>query len=247
MLKTLIISPDANDQHWIADELECLCPQVQLVATTQSTANGIKIVEQKTPDLVICNLNQSSTLNDQFLRKIAWFDLELILISKDISFALQAIHLSASGYILEPISRRELINAVYRVERKLHMKREIQSNKELLKRLVSKFDETKQIGIPTIKGYDFLYIKDIIRCEGLDKYTRVITLDKSNIVSSKNLGEFRKLLESYNFFSPHKSHLINLNYLKQYLKEGIIIMQDQSQVPISRRKKQCFLSLIKHL
>jgi two-component system LytT family response regulator len=81
----------------------------------------------------------------------------------------------------------------------------------------------------------------------LQKCTRVITRDKTDIVSSYNLGEFRKMLEPYGFYSPHKSHLINLNYIRKYHKEGNILMVNHSYVPVAKRKKKEFLNQVKHI
>ena len=97
---------------------------------------------------------------------------------------------------------------------------------------------------PTLKGFDFISIHDIIRCEGLQKCTRIITQEKSDIISSYNIGEFVKRLEKHGFFQNHKSHLINLRHIKQYYKEGTIKMADNSFVPVSKRKKSQFLKLM---
>lgn len=103
------------------------------------------------------------------------------------------------------------------------------------------------VGIPNIEGFDFVFVKEIIRCEGLQKCTRIITTSKTDIISSYNIGEFRKLLEPYHFFSPHKSHLINLAFIKKYKREGTILLQDNSSIPVSKRKKNEFLELVIHL
>jgi two-component system LytT family response regulator len=103
------------------------------------------------------------------------------------------------------------------------------------------------IGIPTMEGYEFIMTNEVIRCEGLQKCTRVITTTKTDIVSSYNIGVFIKLLEPYNFFSPHKSHLINLLFIKRYLREGTIVLKDNSCVPVSKRRKSEFIGRVVHI
>jgi len=85
-------------------------------------------------------------------------------------------------------------------------------------------------------------IKNIIRCEGWQKYTKIYLVDGSCIVSSYNLGVFKNMLLSYDFYSCHKSHLINKKHINRYLKEGIIILSNENQVPVSRRKKEQFIN-----
>lgn len=108
-------------------------------------------------------------------------------------------------------------------------------------------DKERVVGIPTIDGYEFLFPNEIIRCEGLQKCTRILTSTKTDIISSYNIGEFKKLLESFHFYAPHKSHLINLAYVKKYKREGIIILRDNTQIPVSKRRKGDFLEMIHHL
>ena len=85
------------------------------------------------------------------------------------------------------------------------------------------------IGIPTMEGYEIIQPEDVIRCEGMQNCTRIITKERSDIISSYNLGKFIKLFGNEIFFSPHKSHLINFLHVKKYLKEGTIIMNDGSE------------------
>ena len=80
----------------------------------------------------------------------------------------------------------------------------------------------------------------------MQKCTRIITTTKTDIISSYNIGEFKKLLEPYGFFVTHKSHLINLTFVKHYRREGTIILKDNSSVPVSKRRKAIFLKQVIH-
>lgn len=106
---------------------------------------------------------------------------------------------------------------------------------------------TKLIGIPTMEGIDFLYCHEIIRCEGLQKCTRIVSTRGLAMVSAYNIGEFKKLLEEYGFFSCHKSHLINLMHVKKLTREGFVYLSDNGAVPLARRKRIEFLAMLKHL
>ena len=84
----------------------------------------------------------------------------------------------------------------------------------------------------------------MVRFEGLQRCTQVFLKSGGRIVSSHNLGAFKNQLQTASFFLCHKSHLINLDYIKRYDKEGIIKMVDGSSVPLSRRKKTEFLDMV---
>ena len=99
------------------------------------------------------------------------------------------------------------------------------------------------LGIPHLHGISFVKGEEIIRCEGMQRLTKVVTTDGS-IISSYNIGEFCILLKGWGFFLSHKSHLINLNFLRNYDTEGIITLRDGSSVPLARRRREAFMAQI---
>lgn len=92
-------------------------------------------------------------------------------------------------------------------------------------------------------------IDNIIRCESEDYYTKFFLKEGKVIMVSKTLKENEELLAEYNFIRPHKSHLINLKYVKSFLRMdgGSIVMTDGSQVPVSRRKREQILDVLNNL
>ena len=64
---------------------------------------------------------------------------------------------------------------------------------------------------------------------------------------SKTLKEYEELLTEHGFERIHQSHLINLNYLKSYIKKdgGYVIMADESHLPISQRKRERLQEILK--
>jgi two-component system LytT family response regulator len=109
-------------------------------------------------------------------------------------------------------------------------------------------DQNTNIAIPGSQAYEFVKIENIIRCEGWQKYTKIHLNSGEVIVSSYNIGVFRDMLENYDFFSTHKSHLINKNHITRYLKDGTVNMSDGSNAPVARRKKEEFMDqVVKYL
>lgn len=98
--------------------------------------------------------------------------------------------------------------------------------------------------IPTSDGREYLNPKNIIRIEADRSNSWFFINDKREILVSKHLKEFQDLLNDRNFFIPHNSHLINLDFVKKFVRHdgGYIEMTDGSQVPISRNRKDLFLA-----
>jgi two-component system LytT family response regulator len=101
-----------------------------------------------------------------------------------------------------------------------------------------------KLAIPTSDGMEYLKTSEIIRIEADRSYSWFFLDNKRKILVSRNLKEYQELLNDRNFFRPHNSHLINLVHVKRYIRSdgGSIEMSDGSFVPISRTRKDLFVT-----
>jgi two-component system LytT family response regulator len=104
-----------------------------------------------------------------------------------------------------------------------------------------------KIGIPTMKGITVLNVEDIVYCEAQRSYTYFHLTNNRSILISKPLFDYDKLLADSVFFRVHKSFLINLLHVKEYRRGegGSVIMSNGTNIDVSRRKKELFLSRMK--
>ena len=63
------------------------------------------------------------------------------------------------------------------------------------------------------------------------------------------MKEYNELLVDYSFYRVHQSHLVNMAHVKRYDKQegGQLVMDDQSLVPVSFRKKEELMKVFKRL
>lgn len=247
MIEAILIDEKESTLRALEAKIIRFCPEVNIRGKAGSISEAHKLVLEKKPNLLFVDLNMPACNGVEVLRTITPLDCEFIVITEIKEFAFEAIKCCASGYVLKPVGEEELLYAVRNAQKRITLREEVYRNQKLISEIMSQFPVNDLIGVPTMEGLDFISAKDIIRCEGMQKCTRIITSLKSNIVSSYNLGEYRGLLEPYGFFSPHKSHLINLRCIKKYKREGTIIMADDSAIPVSKRKKNDFMSIVAHL
>ncbi len=93
-------------------------------------------------------------------------------------------------------------------------------------------------------GYIFLRPEEIISIQSDGSATTAKILGSKQIKINNLLKQIEEGLPSY-FFRSHKSHIINLNYMYEYnVKEKFIIMEDESIVPLSRRRVAEFNAFI---
>ena len=113
----------------------------------------------------------------------------------------------------------------------------------------SQNERSHKIILSTSDMIHVINVDDIIRCESDNYYTYFHFVDGRKLLVSKTLKENEELLSQYNFIRPHKSHLINLKYIKSYLRQdgGYILMNDGTKIPVSRRKKDKMMEIIFNL
>ncbi len=247
MIKSIIVDKPDDSLLSLERMLSHRFHEIYICGKAKTLTAISKLVNDMKPELVFINVNlllhEGIDLNKYFKN----VNYEIVFISDTDNYVIDAINCSACGYLIKPFQKKHLNNAVNNALLRISLKQDNSRNKILVEKYFKQSCNEDVIGIPTIEGFEFISINEIIRCEGLQKCTRVITKERTDIISSYNLGEFRKLLEPYGFYSPHKSHLINLKYIRKYHREGNILMINDSFVPVAKRKKREFLNHVKHI
>ena len=91
----------------------------------------------------------------------------------------------------------------------------------------------------------FVPTTDIIYCEAESNYTKVVLTGGKKIVVSKVLKDIDEALSGPDFCRVHSSFLINVNRIKKYVRGdgGYLVMDDDTDVSISRNRRQEFMEL----
>jgi two-component system LytT family response regulator len=76
----------------------------------------------------------------------------------------------------------------------------------------------------------------------------VYLTNNKKIVATKNLKEYEDLLQQHRFFRIHHTYLVNLKHVAKYIKGegGSVILSNQKELEVSRRKKQEFLNALQN-
>ena len=243
-INAIIIEDEPKLQKVLALKLEKFCPSVKVVGAASNINEAFSMIRDSKPELVFLDISMPGGSGFDLLQKFEAINFEIIFVTGYDNYLLNAIKISAVDYLLKPLSTEDLITAVHKAEVRIEDRAKIKMYEVLQHNLNHVGEQDTKVVIPGAQTYDFIKIKDIIRCEGWQKYTKIHLVNQSCIVSSYSIGVFKEMLGSYGFFNTHKSHLINTKLIKQYLKEGTVIMEDGSKVPIARRKKEEFMEKV---
>lgn len=249
MVRSIIVEDEVKSRETLSGLLKRYCKGVEIVSEADGYTTGIEAIRLYNPDVVFLDIQMPDGSGFKLLEDLKEINFEVIFTTAYDQFAIKAIKYSALDYLLKPIVPEELIAAVEKVSRK---KQEGKINKHvnvLLNNLNREAHESKKIVLSTAEKIHVVETDDILRCESDNYYTMFHFTDGSRLLISKTLKENEELLSDHNFVRPHKSHLINLKYLKSFNRNdgGYIVMTDGSKIPVSRRKKESILDIINHL
>ncbi len=242
MITAVIIDDELAYRKALRDNLAMYCPDVKLLGEANDISSGLQLIKKCNPGVVFLDIKLSeSTTGFQLLEQIDSINFEVIFVTAFDDFALQAFRYSAVDYLTKPIKHKELQESVLRLQ-----ERNARYTNKKLDLLIANYknNDIRKIGLPTISGIEFITIDNILRCEADRGYTQ-IHLDKQPLLlATKTLKDFEDILPPNIFVRVHRSHIININFMKRYDKNGYVIMEDGKSIEIPRRRREDFINFI---
>jgi len=246
-MKTLIIEDEQKSRDMLATLIKKNFPQLTIVGLAKNVAEGVEFINTLSPELVFLDISMPDGTGFDVLEKTQGLKFDIIFTTATDKHALKAIKYSACDYLLKPIDVDELKPTVDKLIEKHASKTSTMPSMENLQFLIQNLkradDNYSKITLPTGNAYEIVSIKDIIRCEAEGSYTNFILIGGKKLMVSASMKHYEDLLPANDFIRIHHHHLININHVLRFLKVdgGYAIMSDNSQLEISRRKKDAFL------
>jgi two-component system LytT family response regulator len=239
IIKSILVDDEPKSRNNLRILLQEYCPNVEVAGEAASAAEALKLVRQLQPDLLFLDIEMGTASGFDLLRSLNGAqNFEVIFVTAFDKYGIQAIKACAIDYLLKPINILELTSAVDKALLHIGPKKE----NLRLKELVSNFDrgdDEQRIAVPLSDKVEFVNVRKIVRLQAEGNYTHIYLEDGKRFLVSKTLKEYDELLDRFNFLRTHQSHLINFKKIASYVKSegGFIVMDDNSQIPVSRMKK----------
>jgi two-component system LytT family response regulator len=250
MTKCIIIDDEPKARLLLKAIIEQYCPLLSVVGDCENLPNGIKAIKKYKPELVFLDIEMPGhsglELLDFFNEEE--IDFSVIFTTAYNAYAIQAFKFSAIDYLLKPLQHHLLVEAV---ERYFKQKEALQAKQlKLLKQNLhpNLQWEEKKIVVPHGQAYKFLHPQDIYMIKGEGAYSEIYLKDNSRVLASKNLRHFEEILSGIpSFFRSHKSYMVNLNAINEYVKSdgGYLKIKGGLTASISPDKVEEFLGKIR--
>lgn len=242
----LIIDDEPKSRNVLSRLCTEYCPEVEVIGQAGSVNEGIEKIDSFKPKLVFLDIHMpvksGFALLDHYKDNL---DFSVIFTTAHSEYALEAFRHTVVDYLLKPIDIEDLQSAV----KKSIIAQNLQTTqlKTLKESLLS--EKVQKIALTTTDGYTFVKFENIIRCEAKGNYTSFFLKNKRSLLITKTLKYYEDLLLPKGFFRVHKSHLINLNCVRKFLrgKKGMIEMIDGTMLEVSSRKRESLLEELSNI
>jgi two-component system, LytTR family, response regulator len=247
MLRAVIIEDEAASRETLKNYLTKYCKEVSVVGEADSVKTGIEAITRHKPDVIFLDIEMPYGNAFDLLDQIEEKNFETVFVTAYDHYAMKAINFSASYYILKPIDIDDLIKAVDIISEKKESREHALRTKILIDNIKIENKQLQKLMLPLLDGFEVANIKDIIRCQANDNLTEFFFNDGSHRLICRTLKFYEELLTDLDFIRIHKSHLINLHYLKRYKKGkgGQVVMSDNSVLDVAPAKKNLLLDRFK--
>ncbi len=249
MIRTLVIDDEVKARETIIDMLNLFCKDIDVIGEASSVSTGFEMINHYNPVLILLDIKMGDGTGFDLLKKFSKIDFFVIFITAFEEYAINAFKFSAIDYLLKPIDPDELTDSVNRVKVRLEKENYSQHLSAFFENMESSNGKMKKLVLRTSNSVHVVNLNEIIRCQSDKNYTHFFTINNGEIVVSRTLKEFEEMLFGFDFFRAHQSHLINLNFIRRFDKVdgGVLVMKDNSKVPVSFRKREELMKFFKRL
>ena len=247
-ITAIIVDDEQDSRETLRNYVGKYCPQIVLLAECANIIEARTAILKHQPQLVFLDIEMPHGNAFDLLEQWGEIDFEIIFITAFSQYAVQAFNLSAAHYLLKPVDIEELEKAVATVEDLLAQKENLSHAKILLENMAAMHTQSRKLVLPLMEGFDVVKMSEILYCEAEDNFTRFYFTNGRKTLICRNLKFYETALEPFGFFRVHRSHIINLDYIRRYNKGkgGSVILENGKELLVSNNKKAELVKRIKN-
>jgi len=255
-LRSLIVDDETHARENLQLLIEDFCPELKVVGQARNIREAKRQIKELDPEVVFLDIRMpSGSEGFDLIEQIDSPTFQVVFVTAFKDYAVKAFQANAVHYILKPIDIEDLKNATQKLQEyqgKFNSDRkDFTTYLDSVKRVPSALSSAplSRITLFHAKGFKIAKISEIIRLEAENNCTKIVFENGNKYLDTKTLKIFDDLLEHNQFCRVHKSHLIHLEHLTEYINhEGnFAFMSNGDQIPIARSRLSNFLSEAKKI
>lgn len=254
-LRAVVVDDEELARKNLIMMLEDSCPEIDIIGEAEDKEDAKSIIESSQPDVVFLDIRMPSGAEGfELLDMIENRNFLVVFVTAFKDYAIRAFQANAAHYILKPIDEEDLRVAVDKIIATKETFTNNPSNYEdyfhslqnLADRLVRN-KETHRIAISHTKGVKIVDENNIAYLEASGNCTMLYFKDGTRYLDTRTLKVYEEILDESIFYRIHKSYMVNMNTIDEYISEDghIIELEDGIQLPVARNRVSQFLKTLK--
>ncbi|MDO6674967.1 LytTR family DNA-binding domain-containing protein [Tenacibaculum sp. 1B UA] len=246
-LTAILVDDMPTALNMLQNDLTQFHPEIEIIGTAKSVVEASKVLRKQQPDILFLDIMLGDGTGFDVLEIHPNLSSKIIFVTASDEYAIKAFKFAAIDYVLKPYSNEDLTNAISKA------KNQIKPDKEqltVLQQSITKPSQRpKKISLNTANKIMVVNLDDIVRCQSDNNYTEFFMNDGQKILVGKTLKYFADMLKELDFLRVHQSHLINIQFIKEFIKSdgGYLVLKNKTTVPVSVRKKNEVISVLEKM
>jgi two-component system response regulator LytT len=236
----------ADDEQLAREELCFLLGQLDGVAVVGQAANGVEALDEisrHAPDVAFLDVQMPGLTGFEVARRLmdAGTGPSVIFVTAFDQRAIEAFEVNAVDYVLKPVDSARLQTAVLRARQRRGENAPLAGQLDRLVRMIAvQKDRRDQVAVKVNDRFVLVKAGDIIHASLVEDSINIVTNQVSGTSNDRTLEELHARLDPEVFWRVHRSHLININKVKEivpwFSRNYLLRMADAkaTEIPVSR-------------
>jgi len=222
---------------------------LKISGTAKNLVEGITIINEVNPDIVFLDIDMPGKNGMSIYEYFKNPEFKIIFVTAYQQYAIEALKKSASDYLLKPVNFVELQEAMQKVSKELVLEQQQRELEDKINILCAADVDGKNIILDVENGFIMENTKNIEYCRADQSYSIVVTYVRKEILVTKSLKELQQLLPEKQFYRTHKSYLVNVHYIRKFVRanESYVLLKSGIKIPVSVRTSSIITKDIKKM
>ena len=245
-IKTLVVDSDDSAVTYLTQLINDCSPEIEIVSICGSISQAINAITEYHPQLIFTETELPDGSGFGLIQNGHERNFRVVFITQNCEDAIKAFRFSVSDYLLKPVKKDELVEAVKKVKTELSESGSFDGLRNYLGKLNENDTPLKTLVVYNSKGFTVLKTDEIIYLEADGFSTNFYLQGKVKLSISRNLKFYSDLLPGSSFMRVHHSFIVNLNHVHGYNCEEEILLTDNLTCSLSATHKTQFMGYFKH-
>lgn len=235
-----------DDEPLAREELVYLLDEVGGVEVVAQAGNGLEALDavgRANPELLFLDVQMPGLTGFEVVRQLVdrTPPVAVVFVTAFDRHAIEAFEVNAADYLLKPVEAMRLEQAIERVRRRMAAPAAMNEQLERIVKLVeARRTFPEQVAVRVGERFLLVQVEDVIFASMVDDSINIVTSQVSGTASFRSLDELQARLDPDVFWRVHRSHLVNINKIKEivpwFSRNFILRMKDPkgTEIPVSR-------------